>query len=68
MDVDDAIRKEEPLKPIDTSSAFAISLYDCWEQSNRLNMMYIKTKISTSVHGSIGEHQNIKSLLKAIDD
>ena len=25
MDVDDAIRKEEPLKPTDTSSAFAIT-------------------------------------------
>ena len=30
--------------------------------------MYIKTKISTSVYGSIGEHQNVKSFLKAIDE
>ena len=31
-------------------------------------MMYIKTKISTSVCGSIGKHKNVKSLLKARDD
>ena len=31
-------------------------------------MMYIKTKISASVRGSIGEHENVKSLLKAIDE
>ena len=68
MDVDDAIRKNEPPKLTDTSNAFAIALYDHWEQSNRLNMMYIKTKIFASVHGSIGEHENVKSFLKAIDE
>ena len=68
MDIDDAIRKNEPPKPIETSSASAISLYDRWERSNRLSMMYIKTKISASVRGSIGEHENVKSLLKAIDE
>ena len=30
--------------------------------------MYIKTKISTSIRGSIGEHDTIKELLKAIDE
>ena len=30
--------------------------------------MYIKTKISTSVCGSIGEYQNVKSLLKVINE
>ena len=68
IDVNDAIRKEEPLKPIDTSSAFAIALYECWERSNHLNMMYIKTKIFISIHWFIGEHQNVKKLLKAIDE
>ena len=29
MDVDDAIRKEEPLKSTNTSSAFAIALCEC---------------------------------------
>ena len=31
MDIDDAIRKNEPPKPTDTSSASAIALYDRWE-------------------------------------
>ena len=68
MDVDDAIRKDEPPKPTDTSSASAIVLYDHWERSNCLSMMYIKAKIFASVCGSIREHQNVKSLLKARDE
>ena len=68
MHVDDAIRKEEPPKPTNTSSAFANVLYEHCERSNCLSMMYIKTKIFASVCGSIREHQNVKSLLKAIDE
>ena len=31
MDVDDAIRKDEPPKPIDINNASTITLYECWE-------------------------------------
>ena len=30
--------------------------------------MYIRTKISTSIHGSIEQHENVRKLLKAIDE
>ena len=30
--------------------------------------MFIKTKISYGIHGSIDQHDNVKALLKAIDE
>ena len=49
MDIDYAIRKDEPNPITETSTIEAISLYEKWERSNRLSMMFIKTKISTSI-------------------
>ena len=53
MDIDYAIRKDEPHKIIYTNTPDEILLYECWEKSNRLSMMYIKTKISAGIRGSI---------------
>ena len=30
--------------------------------------MFIKTKISYGIHGSVDQHDNVKALLKAIDE
>ncbi|RVW97572.1 Retrovirus-related Pol polyprotein from transposon TNT 1-94 [Vitis vinifera] len=46
MDIDYAIRKDEPHKIIDTNTPEEILLYELWEKSNHLSVMYIKTKIS----------------------
>ncbi|RVW86282.1 Retrovirus-related Pol polyprotein from transposon TNT 1-94 [Vitis vinifera] len=46
MDIDYGIRKDEPPKITDTSTPDQILLYKRWDKSNRLNVMYIKTKIS----------------------
>ena len=53
MDIDYAISKDEPHKITDTSTPDEILLYEHWEKSNRLNVMYIKKKISAGIHGSI---------------
>ncbi|KAL5738039.1 hypothetical protein ACOSP7_030800 [Xanthoceras sorbifolium] len=58
MDIDYAIRKDEPPVITDTSSAANIALYEKWEQSNRLSVIFIKTKIS----------DGIRDLLKGIDE
>ncbi|RVW18326.1 Retrovirus-related Pol polyprotein from transposon TNT 1-94 [Vitis vinifera] len=68
MDIDYAIRKDEPHKIIDTSTLEEILLYERWEKSNRLSVMYIKTKISAGIRGSIEQHENVRELLKAIDE
>ncbi|XP_042401490.1 uncharacterized protein LOC121991566 [Zingiber officinale] len=60
-DVDYAIRKDEP--PLEN-----IALYEKWERSNRLSIMFIKTKISDGIRGSLEHYDNVRDLLKAIDD
>ena len=68
MDIDYAIRKDEPPALIDTSTAADIALYERWERSNRLSMMFIKTKISVGIHGSVDQHEKVRDLLTAIDE
>ena len=68
MDIDYVIRKEEPDPITETSTAEAVCLYDKWERSNRLSMMFIKTKISASIRGFIEQINKVKPLLKAIDE
>ncbi|XP_031258529.1 uncharacterized protein LOC116116603 [Pistacia vera] len=66
IDLDYAFRKEEPPTPTYTSSQAGISLYERWEQSNRLSMMFIKSHITSSIRGSIPECENVKDLTDAI--
>ena len=68
MDIDYAIRKEELDPIIETSTIEAVCLYDKWERSNRLSMMFIKTKISACIRGSVEKITKVKPLLKAIDE
>ena len=67
MDIDSAIRKDEP-QITETSSLVELPLHELLERSNRLIGMFIKTKISTSICGSIDQHTNVKALLKASDE
>ncbi|XP_074577512.1 uncharacterized protein LOC141833910 [Curcuma longa] len=60
-DIDYAIRKDEP--PPEN-----VALYEKWERSNRLSIMFIKTKISDGIRGSLEHYDNVRDLLKAIDD
>ena len=68
MDIDYAIRKDEPHKFIDANTPDEILLYERLEKSNRLSVMYIKTKLSAGICGSIEQHENVLELLKAIDE
>uniref|UniRef100_A0A2N9FGB3 Retrovirus-related Pol polyprotein from transposon TNT 1-94 n=1 Tax=Fagus sylvatica TaxID=28930 RepID=A0A2N9FGB3_FAGSY len=68
MDIDYAIRKDKPPALTDTSIAADIALYERWERSNRLSMMFIKTRISTNIRGSVDQHEKVQDLLKAIDE
>ena len=48
MDIDYAIRKDEPLALSTTNTRAEIKLYDKWERSNQLSIMFIKTHISVT--------------------
>ncbi|XP_056159000.1 uncharacterized protein LOC130134961 [Syzygium oleosum] len=67
MDIDYAIRKDEPPAPTDMSIAIEIALYEQWERSNHLSVMLIRTKVSPNIRGSVTQHSNAKALLEAID-
>ena len=68
MDIYYAIRKDEPPAITDESSPADVALYERWERSNRLSVMFIKTKISAGIRGSVDQHEKVRDLLKAIDD
>ena len=68
MDMDYAIKKDESPTITDKSSPTVVALYERWDQSNRLSVMFINTKISTEMRGSVDQHEKVWNLLKAIDD
>ena len=68
MDLDLALRIDEPETPTEQSTQANCALYERWERSNRLSMMVIKTHISQSIRGSIPECRTIKELMGAIDE
>ena len=68
MDIDYAIRKDEPPAVTEASLQEDVDLYEMWERSNRLSVMFIKTNISASIRGCVDQHDNVQALLKAIDE
>ncbi|KAL5856615.1 hypothetical protein ACOSQ3_004073 [Xanthoceras sorbifolium] len=68
MDIDYAIRKDKPLEITYTSSTADITFYEKWERSNLLSVMFIKTKIFDSIRGSVDQLDNVRDLLKDIDE
>ena len=59
MDIDYAIRKDEP-QITETSSSAELALHELWERSNHLSVMLIKTKISAGIRDSVNQHTNVK--------
>lgn len=49
--LDYALRKDEPSVPIESSIQRENLLYECWEQSIRLSMMFIKSHITINING-----------------
>ncbi|KAL0288551.1 UNVERIFIED_CONTAM: hypothetical protein Sangu_2653500 [Sesamum angustifolium] len=68
MDIDYAIRKTESVPITETSEPDDVDLYEKWEQSNCLNVMFINIKIPASIWRSVDQHNNVCELLKTIDD
>ncbi|XP_028080653.1 uncharacterized protein LOC114282201 [Camellia sinensis] len=68
MDLDLALRVDEPPEPTDESSAAEKSAYDKWERSNRSSLMLIKSHISQSIRGSIPPSDKVKNYMRAIEE
>ncbi|XP_028108873.1 uncharacterized protein LOC114307677 [Camellia sinensis] len=61
MNLDLALRVNEPLEPTDESSVAEKSSYDEWERSNRLSLMLIKSHINQSIRGPIPLSDKVKT-------
>ena len=68
MDIDYAIRKDKPPTVTNTSTLVEVALYERWERSNRPNVMFIKTKITAGIHGSVDQHEKVRDLLQVINE
>ncbi|PKI65811.1 hypothetical protein CRG98_013795 [Punica granatum] len=68
MDLNYALREEEPPAPTDTDAAEVKEKYEWWEKSNRLSLMLMKSRVSKSIRGAIGEVTRAKDFLKAIKE
>ena len=68
MDIDCIISKDEPDPITKTSTIEVVCLYDKWERSNHLSVMFIKTKIYVGIRGSVEQIDKVKPLLKVINE
>ena len=68
MDIDYAIRKSEPPEVTKESTLAEVALFERWERSIRLSIMFIKTKITTGIRGSVDQYDKVQDLLKAIGE
>ncbi|KAF5458961.1 hypothetical protein F2P56_022953 [Juglans regia] len=68
MNLDLALRVDEPPIPTESSSLVDKSTYERWEQSNRLSLMLIKSHMSKSIRGSIPDCDKVKDCIKAIEE
>ncbi|KAH7864764.1 hypothetical protein Vadar_033519 [Vaccinium darrowii] len=68
MDLDFALRVDEPAKLTDNSTAEEKSIYEKWERSNRMSLMIIKHSISDTIRGAMPEEENAKKFLSQIAD
>ncbi|KAM6546553.1 hypothetical protein CsatB_010686 [Cannabis sativa] len=66
--MDYAIRKDEPAAITDTSTAAEIALREKWEQSNRLCIMFIMSRIPMGMRGSVEPPEKVKDFIKVMDE
>ena len=66
MDIDYALRKDGPPAITYESSPAAVALYERWNWSNWLNVMFIKIKITAGIR--VDQHEKVWDLLKVIND
>ncbi|XP_068655374.1 uncharacterized protein [Aristolochia californica] len=59
MDLNLAIRVDEPPKPTESNTQIEKTSFELWERSNRLSLMFIKSHIGKSIHGSIPEYKTL---------
>ncbi|PKI38885.1 hypothetical protein CRG98_040725 [Punica granatum] len=68
MGLDYVLREEVPPASTDTDAPEVKKKYEWWEKSNRLSLMLMKSLVSKSIPGAVGEVSRAKDFLKAIKE
>ena len=68
MDLDYAIRTEQPLAFTNDSTVEQRTNFEKWEHSNRISLMIMKHYIPNTIMGAMPEEENAKSFLSQIAD
>ncbi|RVW47777.1 Vinorine synthase [Vitis vinifera] len=66
MDLDMALREDEPPKPTNESTEAMKAHYAKWEMSNHLSLISIKRSIAKHLLGGIPESNNVKEFLVVV--
>ncbi|RDX83681.1 hypothetical protein CR513_35371, partial [Mucuna pruriens] len=67
MSVNILLRKGGPLSINEINSLNVVDLYEKWEMSNHLFVMFIKTKIFVGIQDSIDQHKKVRNHIHVID-
>ena len=67
MDLDLALREEQPAPLSENSSNYDKKNMERWERSNRMSLMIMKRSIPETFRGSMSEEKNATKFLKEIE-
>ena len=60
IDIDYAIRKSEPPEVTEENTPAEVAIYERWERSNLLSVMFIKTKITIGIRGFVEQYDKLQ--------
>ncbi|CAA7057560.1 unnamed protein product [Microthlaspi erraticum] len=68
LDLDLALRKEEPNPLTNISTEEAKAFHKAWEKANRLSMMFLRMTIASNIKTSLPNVDKVKAYLTAIEE
>ncbi|KAM1562249.1 hypothetical protein ACFX1Z_005280 [Malus domestica] len=68
MDMDLALRSDEPLLPDEGCTASQRSKHEKWQKANRISLMIIRRTMTDVVRGGFPETSKAKDLMKSIEE
>lgn len=66
MDLDLALREDEPAAITDQSTAEQKQKKEKWDKSNRMSILIMKRTMAETVRGGIPNNDNAKAFLEAV--
>jgi hypothetical protein len=68
QDLDLALQTKKPPTIIDSSSAEEKAIYNSWERSNRLSIMFMRMKIANNIESTLPKFDSAKEFFKTVEE